>query len=45
MGYALYEKQSFGAEITKADHQLSETFYFIKMPYALAELRIFSYLD
>ena len=28
----------WGAEITKADHQLSETFYFIKISYVLAEL-------
>ena len=26
------------AEITKADHQLSESFYFIKTSYVLAEL-------
>ena len=26
------------AEITKADHQLSESFYFIKMSYVLSEL-------
>ena len=40
MGYAQNEKQYFLAEITKAqaDHQLSETFYFIKISYVLAEL-------
>ena len=31
-------KNNFFAEITKADHQLSETFYFIKISYVLAEL-------
>ena len=37
--------QKFLAERTKADHQLSETFYFIKisLPCVLAELRIFFY--
>ena len=40
MGYTQNEKQYFLAEITKAqaDHQLSETFYFIKISYVLAEL-------
>ena len=33
------------AEITKADHQLSETFYFIKISYVLTELLIFFYLS
>ena len=28
----------FLTEITKADHQLSEIFYFIKMSYVLTEL-------
>ena len=28
----------FLEEITKADHQLSETFYFIKISYVLTEL-------
>ena len=47
MGYAQNEKQCFLAEITKvqADPQLSETFYFIKISYVLAELRIFPYLE
>ena len=31
MGHTQNEKQFFLAEITKADHQLSETFYFIKI--------------
>ena len=35
----------FLTEITKADHQLSETFYFIKMSYVLTELWIFFYLE
>ena len=34
----------FFAEITKADHQLSESFYFIKI-YVLTELWIFFYLE
>ena len=38
MRYAQNEKQFSLAEITEADHQLSETFYFIKIPYVLAEL-------
>ena len=38
MGHAQNEKQCFLAEITKADYQLSETFYFIEILYALAEL-------
>ena len=38
MGHNQNEKQFFLAEITKADHQLSETFYFIKISYVLAEL-------
>ena len=32
-------------EITKADHQFSENFYFIKISYVLVELRIFFYLE
>ena len=31
-------KTIFWAEITKADHQLSETFNCIKIPYVLAEI-------
>ena len=31
-------KKYFLAEITKADHQLSESFYFIKTSYVLIEL-------
>ena len=31
IGHTQNEKQSFWAEITKTDHQLSETFYFIKI--------------
>ena len=38
-------KNFWGAEITKADHQLSESFYFIKISYALTELWIFFYLE
>ena len=34
MGYAHTKL----AEITKADHQLSESFYFIKISYVLTEL-------
>ena len=33
------------AETTKADHQLSGTFYFIKISYVLTELLIFFYLS
>ena len=36
-------KTIFLTEITKADHQLSETFYFVKISYILAELWIFFY--
>ena len=36
-------KNNFLAEITKADHQLSETFYFIKKSSILANLWIFFY--
>ena len=38
MGHAQDEKKFFLAEITKADHQLSENFYFIKISYVLTEL-------
>ena len=38
-------KNNFFAEIIKADHQLSETFYFIKISYVLTELWIFFYLE
>ena len=39
------EKSFFLTEITKADHQLSESFYFIKILYVLTELWIFFYLE
>ena len=45
MGYAQDGKKFFLAEITKADHQLSESFYFIKISYVLTELWIFFYLE
>ena len=38
MGHAQDEKKLFLAGITKADHQLSEGFYFIKLSYVLTEL-------
>ena len=38
MGHTQNNKQFFVAEITEADHQLSETFYFIKISYVLTEL-------
>ena len=38
MDHVQNEKQFFLAEITKVDHQLSETFYFIKISYVLNEL-------
>ena len=38
MGHAQNEKNNFFAEITKAEHQLSETFYFLKISYVLTEL-------
>ena len=38
MGHAQDGKNFFLAEITKADNWLSESFYFIKMPYVLTEL-------
>ena len=44
MGHAQNEIQIVLAEITKADHQLSETFYFIRMSYIFAELKCFSIL-
>ena len=34
-------EKNFLVEIIKADHQLSETFYFIKISYVLTELWIF----
>ena len=37
MGHAQRGKQFYWAEITKADYQLSETFYFIKLSYFLTE--------
>ena len=37
MGHAQNERL-FLAEITKTDHQLLETFYFIKISYVLTEL-------
>ena len=45
MGYAQDEKKFFLAEITIADVQLSESFYFIKISYVLTELWIFFYLE
>ena len=39
------KKNFFLVEITKADHQLSESFYFIKILYVLTELWIFFYLQ
>ena len=41
MDHAQDEKKIFLVEITKADHQLSECFYFIKISYVLTELCIF----
>ena len=38
-------KTIFLAKITKANHQLSETFYFIKISSILIELWIFFYLE
>ena len=38
MGHAQNGKQFFLAKITKANHQLSETFYFIKISSILIEL-------
>ena len=45
MGHTQDEKKAFLTEITKADHQLSEFFYFIKISYVLTELWIFLYLE
>ena len=45
MGHAQNGKQFFFADITKADHQVSETFYFIKISNILTELWIFFYLS
>ena len=44
MGHAQDEK-SFLAEITEADHELLESFYFINMSYVLTEFWIFLYLE
>ena len=33
-------KKNFVAVLTKADHQLPETFYFMKISYVLADLQI-----
>ena len=44
MGHTYNEKKFFLVEITKAHHQLSETFYFIKIN-VLTELQIFFYLE
>ena len=38
-------KKHFLTEITKADHQFSESFYFITISYVLTELQIFFYLE
>ena len=38
IGHILNEKQFFFSDITKSDHQVSETFYLIKVLYVLAEL-------
>ena len=38
MGHAQNGRQYSLAEITKADHQLAETFYFIKISYVFTEL-------
>ena len=43
MGHTQNKKRFFFAEITKPDHKLSKTFYFIKISYVLAELWIFFY--
>ena len=45
MDHAQDEKKFFLVEITKTDHQLSESFYFIKILYVLTELWIFFYLE
>ena len=36
--WAAPKMKNFFSEITKVDHQLSKTFYFIKISYVLAEL-------
>ena len=41
MGHAQNEKIIFLAEITRADHWLSENFHFVKISYVLAELWVF----
>ena len=43
MGTILKTRNNFFTEITKPDHKLSKTFYFIKV-YVLAELWMFFYL-
>ena len=45
MDHAQDEKKFFLVGITKADHQLSESFYFIKISYVLIELWVFFYLE
>ena len=45
MDQAQDEKKFFLVEITKADHQLSESFCFIKISYVLTESWIFFYLQ
>ena len=37
MGLAQNGTKNFLAEVTKADHQLSESFYFIKISFVLTE--------
>ena len=43
LGHAQDGKKFFGGETTKADRQLSENFYFIKISYVLTELYLFRY--
>ena len=45
VGHAQNKQQFFLVEVRKADHQLSETFYFIKILYVLIGLWIFFYLE
>ena len=45
MDHAQDEKKIFLVEITKADHQLSESFYFTKISDVLTELLVFFYLE
>ena len=45
MGHSENERHFFLEEIKKVDHQLSETFDFIKISYVLTELWIFLYLE